>query len=261
MPLAPIPIPGNLITKTHGATGVTLNRQQYPELQIVEGEPALSARNPAFDAALREAFAALCVVRKLAPGGTRQRVFLGEAAIRLIYGRAKREEEKDCDVVGYGLSGKDYGYWLAEGKGDDLEGAVQQFEAVRPHLETRRHNPADDRDPRAGLIYGSLIVTNRLRYLEWNERRKLWIALNGALELPVVTARLQPNIARVRPTLQQDKVYLIDGPEGPDNLPLWALTPGIQPWPIFVHERLGRDRGQFRPLRIGAGGLEVYFVR
>jgi hypothetical protein len=260
MPLTPIPVPQHIVVRTHGGSGVALNRTKYPELARVEGEPVLSAKNPAFDAAAREAFAALSIARKMGAAGTRQRIFLGEPAVHLIYGRAKHDQEKDCDVVGYGLSGKNYAYWLGEGKGDDLLGAVQQFEAVQARLAVRHPDPAQPNDPGPGIVASALIVTNRLRYLEWNATRRRWIAYNGAAELPVVTARLEPNIARARPTLQSDKVYLIDGPEDAQFLPLWAITPGPQPWTLHTHERRGGDRGQFRPVKVGAGLLELFLV-
>jgi len=265
MPLTPLHIGSDLITKAHGGTAVTLNRKQYPEFERVKGEPSISPKNPAWDAAIREAFAALCVVRTLPPRGTRQKVFLGEEAIKLVYGRAKHENEQDCDVVGYGLSGKHYGYWLAEGKGDDLEKAIQQFEAVKPLLEGRRPDAARPDEPGPGLVCGGLIVTSRLRYLQWNKKQNAWLAWNGGAELTHVTIRLRANIERAKPTLQQDKVYLLDGPEGADHLPLWAITPGDQPWTVLTHSRgippgSKSDRGQFRPLRIGIGTLELYYV-
>jgi hypothetical protein len=260
MPLIPFPIATNVITKAQGGTAVTLNRAQYPDLARVEGEPTISLKHPAFDAAIREAFAALSIARKLTAMGARQRIFLGDEAVRLVYGGAKGKDEKDCDVVGYGLSGKDYGYWLAEGKGDDLEKAIAQFEAVRPRLETRRPDPANPKDPGPGLICGAMIVTNRLRYLQWNNQRRAWVALNGAIELAEISSRLKQDIDRAKPTLQADKVYLLDGPEAPDRLPLWAITPAVPPWTVLIHQRSSGDRGQFRPLRLGAGTLELFFV-
>lgn len=110
-----------------------------------------------------------------------------------------------------------------------------------------------------GPVLGAVVVTNRLRYLEWNETRQQWLAyVNNAAE-PHITARLQQNIAAAKPTLQRDRVYLLDGSE--DGLPSWNIIKSAQPFKIYIHERRpGTERGTFRPLTSGNGAIEVYYV-
>ena len=112
MPLTRIVVPPALISFAGNA--VRLNRGKYPELKSVEGEPAISNKNPHYADAAHEGFVALQVARRQVPQGDRQFVYPGEPAIRFLYGGAKEEGEQDCDVVGRILQ-RDYGYWLAEG--------------------------------------------------------------------------------------------------------------------------------------------------
>ena len=98
MPLTKLAIPADLISLS--SDGVRLNREKYPEFRSVEGEPSLSGKNPRRDAALREALVALHIAKKRATQGDRQFVYLGEPAVRFLYGGAKEQGEQDCDVVG-----------------------------------------------------------------------------------------------------------------------------------------------------------------
>jgi hypothetical protein len=250
MPLTRIIVPSDLIS--FAGKAARLNREKYPELRSVEGEPAVSNENPNYADAAREAFVAFQLARKLAPQGDRQFVYLGAAAIQFLYGRPKKEKEKDCDVVGRVLQ-RDYGYWLAEGKGTDIAGALAQFQVAKTCI---------DRNPAAsGPVIGALVATPRLRYLQWIETRRQWVAfLNDAPESHI-TDRLQENIAKARPTLQPDKIYLLDGPE--DNkakLPLWAINSEPQPMAVWIHDRTTGDRGQFRPLEVGQGRVQMFYV-
>ena len=71
---------------------------------------------------------------------------------------------------------------------------------------------------------------------------------------------MQPNVAAVFPSLQQDRIYLVDGPEE-NGLPVWNIVKGLQPFTVYVHERRpGTQRGAFRPLNLGTGTLEVHYV-
>jgi hypothetical protein len=129
--------------------------------------------------------------------------------------------------------------------------AKKQLEAALKLIGARRTNP--------GPVLGAVIVTNRLRYLKWDSTIRQWIAyLNGAQE-PHITARMQENARAAKPTLQTDRIYLLDGSD--DGLPVWNIVKGSQPFTIYEHDRsVGNDRGTFRPLRFGLGTIEVYFV-
>lgn len=249
MPITPIAIPADLITFQEGGAHAVLNRARYPELNAVRGEPTYSQRTPQ-DAA-REAFAGLKVAGKRSASGDRQQISLGDSAVEILYGRQKKKDEQDCDVVGYVLEGGAYGYYLGEGKGADILKAKKQFDAAIELIKAKKTDP--------GPVFGAVLVTNRLRYLEWNETRQQWLAyVNNAPE-PHITARLQQNIATARPTLQRDRVYLLDGSE--DGLPSWNIVKSAQPFKIYIHERRpGTERGSFRPLPLGNGTIEVYYV-
>ena len=250
MPLTRLPIPADLITLEQGGTVARLNRQRYEAFNRVEGEPGTATP----DAARREAFAALHLANKLAPQGLGQCVYLGDAAVQFLYGRDKRATEQDCDVVARVLQGTSYCYLLGEGKGADILKATAQFETAIRLLAART---AD-----AGPVNGAVVVMPRLRYLEWSGRPPRWVAYLDGVEEPRITARLQPNIARARPTLQPERVYLLDGPEDDQHrLPSWCINPtSAQPFTVYVHERRVGDRGQFRPLHIGQGPLQIYYV-
>jgi hypothetical protein len=251
MPLTKLAISPDLISSA--GDSVRLNSEKYPEFSSVEGEPSLSAKNPRRDAALREAFVALHVAKKRASQGDRQFVYLGEPAIRFLYGRAKDEAEQDCDVVGRILQ-REYGYWLAEGKGADVQKALAQFEVAKACIDRNRDA--------AGPVLGALVATNRLRYLRWIDQRRQWVAFLDNAEETRITARLQENIARAKPTLQREKVYLLDGPEDDRNkLPLWSVNSSEpQPMTVWIHDRTGSDRGQFRPLQVGQGRVQIFYV-
>jgi hypothetical protein len=142
---------------------------------------------------------------------------------------------------------------LAEGKGANILDALHQFHAAQGLLERRRQDP--------GPTIGAIIVVPRLRYLQWNNQRLMWVAYLDSAEEVHITARLQGNIAQAQPTLQKDKVYLLDGPEDDKKLPSWAINPQIQPFTVYVDDRrLPSARGQFRPLQLGSGTLQVYYV-
>ncbi len=252
MPLSKTPLPNDLLTPQNGGTGAVLNRHRYPEFEAVRGEPTYSAQKPQH--AMREALAALQIARKCAPAGDRQQVYLGAAAVEILYGRAnKRADEKDCDVVGYVLQGSSYGYFLGEGKGAEILKAKQQFDAATNLLSARKTDP--------GPILGGVIVTPRLRYFEWSPVRKQWIAYIDNLEERHITDRLQQNVVKAKPTLQQDRIYLLDGPEE-NGLPTWNIVAkASQPFTVYVHDRHpGSTRGTFRPLSLGSGTLEIHYV-
>jgi hypothetical protein len=250
MPLSKLPIPSDLIVLS--GDGVRLNSEKYPEFRSVEGEPSVSAKNPRRDAALREAFVALHLVKKRGSQGDRQFVYLGKPVIRFLYGGAKNEGEQDCDVVGRILE-RDYGYRLAEGKGADIQKALAQFEVAKACIDRNR----DD----AGPVLGVLVALSGLRYLQWINERRQWVAFHDNVQEPRITDRLQENIARARPTLQRDKVYLLDGPEDDRNkLPLWAVNSEPQPMTVWIHDRKTGDRGQFRPLLVGQGRVQIFYV-
>ena len=262
MPLLQICIPDDLLTIGHGGTSAALNRSRYPDFGFVDGDPTFAAGKPDPLAAAREAFAALHVARRRAASGARQRVFLGEASIRLVYNRPKRTGEPDCDVVGYLLHRGQYGFLLAEGKGTDLMKAVSQFAAVLPRLTALAPDAKDLEAPHAAPVIGGLIVTNSLRYLQWHEGRQQWVAYLNTLEERNIADRLQPNIARADPTLQRDKVYLLDGPEDShDMLPHWAMNQEKQPFTVWEHIRRHGARGAFQPVLIGTGALQIFYVR
>jgi len=250
MPLIPAPLPNDLITLQNGGAEAVLNRQRYPEFQGVQGEPTYSHNKP--QDAMREAFAALKVAAKRASSGNRQQIYLGDPAIELLYGRAnKKKDEQDCDVVGYVLQGGSYGYVLGEGKGADVLKAKKQLDAALDLIRARKTDP--------GPVFGAVLVTNRLRYLEWNEVRKQWVAYVNNSEEQHITARLQQNVRIARPTLQQDRVYLLDGSD--DGLPVWNIVRGPQPFTIYIHDRRpGTERGTFRPLSFGAGTIELHYM-
>jgi len=250
MPLTKIVVPPDLISFADNTA--RLNREKYPEFKSIEGEPALSNKNPRYADAAREAFVALQVARKRAAQGDRQFVYLGEPAIRFLYGRSKDTGEQDCDVVGRVLQ-RDYGYWLAEGKGADILKAIDQFKVAKDCI---------DRNPTAaGPVIGALVAMPRLRYLQWIEPRRQWVAFLDQAEEPHITARLQENIAKARPTLQRDRTYLLDGPEDDKaQLPVWAVNSEPQPLTVWIHDRKTGDRGQFRPLLVGQGRVQIFYV-
>jgi hypothetical protein len=250
MPLTKVAVSPDLIVSSGG--GVRLNKEKYAEFSSVEGEPSLSTKNPRRDAALREAFVALHIAKKRASQGDRQFVYLGEPAIRFLYGGTKDEGEQDCDVVGRILQ-REYGYWLAEGKGSDIQKALAQFEVAKACIDRNRDA--------AGPVLGVLVAMSGLRYLQWIDHRRQWVAFLDSAEEPRITARLQENIARARPTLQSDKVYLLDGPEDDRNkLPIWAVNSEPQPMTVWIHDRKTGDRGQFRPLQVGQGRVQIFYV-
>ncbi len=250
MPLIPVSLPNDLITIQQGGAAAVMNRQRYPELEAVQGEPTYSQGNP--HGAMREAFAALKIAGKRSAAGTRQKIYMGDPAIEVLYGRAnKKKDEKDCDVVGYVLQGGSYGYFLGEGKGAEILKAKEQLDTGADRIRAKTTDP--------GPILGAVVVTNRLRYLEWNAVRKQWVAYVNNSEEPHITARMQPNVNRAKPTLQADRIYLLDGSE--DGLPLWNIVKGPQPFTIYIHDRRpGTERGIFRPLNFGAGTIEVHYV-
>jgi hypothetical protein len=250
MPLTRIVIPSDLISFADNTA--RLNREKYPEFKSVEGEPAVSKENPNYADAAREAFVAFQLARKLAPQGDRQFVYLGAAAIQFLYGRPKKEKEKDCDVVGRILQ-REYGYWVAEGKGTQISEALQQLEVGKACI---------DRNPTAAHpVIGALIATPRLRYLQWIEPRRQWVAFLNDAQESHITDRLQDNVARARPTLQRDKIYLLDGPEDDKaKLPVWAINSEPQPMTVWIHDRTTGDRGQFRPLLVGQGRVQIFHV-
>lgn len=251
MPLTRIAIPTDLISFADNTA--RLNREKYAEFKSVEGEPALSDDNPQYADAAREAFVALQVARKLAPQGDRQFVYLGARAIQLLYGRPKKKLERDCDVVGRILQ-REYGYWLAEGKGTDISDALAQIQVAKACID---RNPAA-----AAPVIGALVAMPRLRYLQWIEPRRQWVAFVDQAEERNITARLQENIAKARPTLQRDRIYLLDGPEDDRaQLPLWAVNNSEpQPMTVWIHDRRTGDRGQFRPLEVGQGRVQIFYV-
>jgi hypothetical protein len=250
MPLSKLAIPSDLILSSGDA--VRLNSEKYPEFRSVEGEPSLSAKNPRRHAALREAFVALHIAKKRASQGDRQFVYLGEPAIRFLYGGTKDEGEQDCDVVGRILQ-RDYGYWLAEGKGADIQKALAQLEVAKACIDRNRDA--------AGPVFGALVAMSGMRYLQWIGQRRQWVAFLDLAEEPRITDRLQENIAKARPTLQTDKVYLLDGPEDDRNrLPIWAVNSEPQPLTVWIHDRKTGDRGQFRPLQVGQGRVQIFYV-
>jgi hypothetical protein len=112
MPLIPIAIQPDLITYQNEAASAVLNRQRYTEFRLVTGEPTYQQKQP--QDAVREAFAALKIAEKADSAGTHQQVYVGDPAIQILYGRSKKKDEQDCDVVGYLISGSAYGYFLAE---------------------------------------------------------------------------------------------------------------------------------------------------
>ena len=93
-------------------------------------------------------------------------------------------------------------------------------------------------------------------------RRKLLLDPHPDLFAPCdEISRLEENIARARPTLKTDKVYLLDGPEDDRNrLPIWAVNSEPQPITVWIHDRTGGDRGQFRPLQVGQGRVQIFYV-
>jgi hypothetical protein len=247
MPLQRIAIPQDLVTAGPNANFV-LNRRAHPELNGVTGEPEGGVR----DAALREAFAALQIVREQDPRTADPFVFLGEAAVHYVYGRAKRSQEMDCDVVGSTYRYQRNGYLLGEGKGTEVIHAKEQFDAVAALLRAR--------DIGAGPVLGALIVSSSLRYLEWDVRQRTWIAYHGDKPQPNVTARLQQNIAGARYPLDRKRVYLIDGPADENNnlLPKWFLNaPVSQPFPVWVQQ----NAYAYFPLRVGEGQIRIYYVQ
>ncbi len=250
MPLTPASLPNDLITYQNGGAEAVLNRQRYAEFEAVQGEPAYSQNKP--QDAMREAFAALKIAAKRASAGNRQQIYMGDPAIEILYGRAnKKKDEQDCDVVGHILQGGSYGYFLGEGKGADILKAKKQLDAAVDLIRAKRKDP--------GAVFGAVLVTNRLRYLEWNAVRKQWAAYVNNVEEQHITSRLQQNVKTARPTLQQDRVYLLDGPE--DGLPIWNIVKGPQPFTIYTHDRRpGTERGIFRPLGFGAGTIEIHYV-
>jgi hypothetical protein len=258
MPLVKLNIADDLVTFRHGGAEACLNRQRYEDLRFVTGEPSLAHVNPDRSAAVREAFAALQIVQRRAASGANQFVYLGDEAVHYLYGRAKQNNEQDCDVVARLLKGQQYGYCLAEGKGADVLKAVAQFEAARLRLETR---PID-----AGPVLAALVVMPRLRYLEWNQRRNQWVAYTDGVEDRIITNRLLPNVEqaaqRRRPALHPSKRYLIDGPEDDEmRLPSWAINNEQQPFTVWAHDRTGSSQyGSFRPVLIGTGPLQIYYV-
>jgi hypothetical protein len=61
--------------------------------------------------------------------------------------------------------------------------------------------------------------------------------------------------------LQRDKVYLLDGPEDDKfKLPVWAVGSEPQPMTVWIHDRKTGDRGQFRPLQVGQGRVQIFYV-
>ncbi|MBV9154628.1 MAG: hypothetical protein JO097_00065 [Acidobacteriaceae bacterium] len=218
----------------------------------MRGEPAYSANKP--QDALREAFAALQIARKRAAAGARQQVYIGDAAVEMLYGRPnKRLEEKDCDVVGYVLQGSSYGYFLGGRRITKKKKAKEQFDAAANLLRARKTDP--------GPILGAVVVTARLRSFEWSALRKQWVAYVDTAEERHITARLQQNVANAKPTLQQDRIYLLDGPEE-NGLPTWNIVArGSQPFTVYIHDRhAGSTRGTFRPLILGSGTVEIHYV-
>lgn len=255
MPLARAHMPHDLIIIGMGGTQVQLNRARYEEFRTVEGEPVISNRNPDYGAARREAFAALQVARKRAGDGAGQFVRMGEPAAAFLYeGRQRQQGEPDCDVIGRIRQGGRYGYWLGEGKGANIPDAVEQFEGARTRLATHRNQP--------GPVIGCTIVAPRLHQLEWNRQRNQWVAYMDLAEDANITTRLQPNIARARPTLQRHYVYLLGGPvDNLHQLPIWAVHDEAQPLTIWCHDRsLPGERGQFRPLLVGEGRVYLHYV-
>ncbi len=250
MPLTPASMPNDLITLQNGGAGAVLNRQRYTEFEAVQGEPTYSQSKP--QDATREAFAALKIAAKRASSGTRQQIYLGDPAIEVLYGRSnKKKDEQDCDVVGYVLQGGSYGYFLGEAKGTDIIKAKSQLDAAMERIRAKTVDP--------GPVLGAVLVTNRLRYFEWHLVRKQWVAYVNNAEEPHITSRLQQNVKNAKPTLQQDRVYLLDGSE--DGLPVWNIVKGPQPFTIYTHDRRpGTERGIFRPLGFGAGTIEVHYV-
>jgi hypothetical protein len=251
MPLTKAVLPNDLITLQSGGTTAVLNRQRYSEFAAVTGEPVF-AHNQMQDA-MREAFAALQIARKRAAAGAQQQVYLGQAAIDMLYGRPKQEGEKDCDVVGYILQGNSYGYFLGEGKGAGVLDAKKQIDAASDLIRAKTTNP--------GPVLGAVIVMPRLRYFEWVAARNQWVAYVDNVEERHITARLQQNVAAARPTLQPDRIYLLDGPEE-NGLPTWNIVAkSPQPFTVYVHDRQpASNRGIFRPLSLGTGTLEIHYV-
>src|SRR5262249_16023187 len=125
MPLTKMPLPSDLLSFANNT--VSLNRERYAELRFVEGEPPLSTPG----SSLREAFVALEVAKRRASQGESQFVYLGDRAVQFLYGRPKRDGEKDCDVVSRVLQGQTYGYLLAEGKGANIADALTQLETAK----------------------------------------------------------------------------------------------------------------------------------
>jgi hypothetical protein len=251
MPLNKALLPNDLITFHDGGRAAVLNRQTYPELQAVEGEPTYSPGSPR--GAMREAFVAWKIAGKRAAEGSRQRVYLGDPAIEILYGRIKKKKnERDCDVVGYICYHGSYGYFLGEGKGASIADAKEQFDQAETLLKGRTKEP--------GPILGAVIAMDRLRYFEWSAIRKQWVAYVDNVEERNITNTLEPNVAKAKPTLQQERIYLLDGPEE-YGLPTWNIVKGHQPFTIYVHDRRpGTERGSFRPVRVGTGPLEVHYL-
>lgn len=256
MPLVKAPVPKDLLTVQQRGTAGVLNSQSHPDFSKVRGQPTLDLKKPQWDAAAREALAALILIRKLAGEGLDQFLYLGEDAVRFLYGRAKQQGEQDCDVIARVLDSASYGYWLGEGKGADLLKAKAQFDTACGLLAGHRTQP--------GPVCGAVIVMPRLRYLEWMPHRDQWVAFLDAKEEMHITERLQPSIALSKPALQTDKIYLLDGPDdrlGEHSLPIWCIHNENQPYTVWVHYRVGgNDRGSFRPLAVGQGRMYLYYV-
>ena len=254
MPLEEMVLPPDLIATQQGGGSIALNRKQYPALGLVNGEPTFSKGGSHNHGPLREAFAALTIAQKCSPSGSNQTVYLGNSSVQLLYGRNKHPGEKDCDVVGRVRNGSQYGYWLGEGKGQTITDAVKQLQTAEDLLQMHRKSP--------GAVIGSVIVASRLRTFEWNQDRGRWLGYTGRHEDHLVTERLTTNLPRSGPSLQTDKIYLVDGEVDSLLLPAWAVNAiGPQPWTIWVHDRGGSGRrGAFRPLRVGLGAVSLYCV-
>jgi hypothetical protein len=250
MPLTPRPLPENLVSFCDGGTRVQLNVTRYRQFARVVGSPEMASVKPDRSAAEREAYAALLLANLLHTPGAGQCVYLGKEAAHFLYGRANHANEMDCDVVARVLYRGSYGFALAEGKGSDLAKAHRQFQSAQSLLRKR------------GAVHEANIVTNNLRWLEWNQQRRQWEGqINNRFDRKI-TEDIQEAVLAENPPLLTDKLYLLDSPHADGQLlPGWCVNrDGIAGDIIYVHDRSGTGLRTLRKVLVGAGPIHLVYV-
>ena len=249
MALPRIGMPDNLVIFSQGGTRAALNVALYPEFRHVQGAPEFSETKGDRAAAQREAFAALLIARQTAPFGDQPRIYLGEDSQRFLYGRAKRENEMDCDVVGHVMHSSSYSYLLGEGKGADLTKAFDQMSCAASLLRPR------------GVIGGGYIVTNNLRWLEWDMAKKQWVGMLNSLHNARLTEDVLDAAQSADPPLMTDKLYLVDSPhDTTQSLPSWCINPRMEYNEIYVQDRSRPGSRTLRKLLLGNGPVRLVYV-